>query len=67
MPVVLVVREVSRRFMESALRLTAFSIVQKPIEREELLIQLRRILERFYPTPPTDLGGPGGRRDPWME
>jgi len=48
LPVILVVREVTRRFMEDALRLTAFSIAQKPLEREELLIQLRLILKRYY-------------------
>ena len=47
-PVVLVVRRATRRFMEGALRLEAFSVVHKPLEREELLVQLRRILERFY-------------------
>lgn len=48
LPVVLVTREVSRWFMEDALRLAAFSVAHKPLEREELLIQLRRIFERFY-------------------
>jgi hypothetical protein len=47
--VILVAREVSRRFLEGALRLAAFSIAHKPLEREELLIQLRRIMERYYP------------------
>ncbi|NQU76527.1 MAG: response regulator [Planctomycetes bacterium] len=46
MPVVLVVRNITRRFLEGALRLEAFSIVHKPLEREELLIQLWRIVER---------------------
>jgi DNA-binding NtrC family response regulator len=46
LPVVLVARSATRRFMEVALRLAAFSIVHKPLEREELLIQLRRIVER---------------------
>ena len=46
LPVVLVAREATRRFMEGALRLAAFSIVHKPLEREDLLIQLRRIVER---------------------
>ncbi len=48
LPVVLVAKQASRRFMEGALRLAAFSVVHKPLEREELLIQLRRIVERFY-------------------
>ena len=62
LPVVLVVRDVSRRFMESALRLTAFSVVHKPLEREDLLIQLRRMLERFHLMPP-----PGRPQDPSLE
>ena len=49
LPVVLVARRRSRRFMEGALRLAAFSVVDKPLEREELLIQLRRIVDRFGP------------------
>ena len=47
LPVVLVVRRATRRFMEGALRLDAFSVVHKPLEREELLVQLRRIVERL--------------------
>lgn len=47
MPVVLVTGRVTRRFMEGALRLEAFSIVHKPVEREDLLIQLQRILQRL--------------------
>lgn len=63
LPVILVAREVSRRFLEGALRLEAFSVAHKPLEREDLLIQLQRIMERFYPrlepgSPPAgDLGG----------
>ena len=48
LPVVLVAQRTPRRFMEGALRLAAFSIVHKPIEREELLIQLQRLVDRFY-------------------
>ena len=48
LPVVLVAGQVTRRFMEGALRLEAFSIVHKPLGREELLIQLRRIVDRCY-------------------
>jgi len=48
LPVVLVAQRTPRRFMEGALRLAAFSIVHKPVEREELLIQLRRLVDRFY-------------------
>lgn len=47
-PVVLVAQSVSRRFMEDALRLAAFSVAHKPLEREHLLIQLRRLLERAH-------------------
>ena len=46
LPVVLVASSLSRRFLEGALRLEAFSVVRKPMQREELLIQLRRIVER---------------------
>lgn len=46
-PVVLVAQEVSRRFLEDALRLAAFSVAHKPLEREELLMHLRRIFERL--------------------
>ena len=46
-PVVLVTRQVSRPFLEGALRLKAFSIVHKPIGREELLIQVQRIVTRI--------------------
>lgn len=48
LPVILVASQVSRRFLEDALRLAAFSVAHKPLEREELLMQLRRIFERFY-------------------
>jgi len=48
LPVILVARRTPRRFMEGALRLAAFSIVHKPVEREELLIQLRRLVDRFH-------------------
>lgn len=48
-PVILVARDVSRRFLEGALRLEAFSIAHKPLEREDLLMQLRRIMDRYYP------------------
>jgi DNA-binding response OmpR family regulator len=61
-PVILVAREVSRRFLEGALRLEAFSIAHKPLEREELLIQLRRIMERYYPT--ESAGETGGAESP---
>lgn len=47
LPVVLVAQEVSRRFLEDALRLAAFSIAHRPLEREELLMHLRRIFERM--------------------
>jgi DNA-binding NtrC family response regulator len=46
LPVVLVIGQANRRFLEGALRLEAFSILHKPVEREDLLIQLRRIVER---------------------
>ncbi len=48
LPVVLVAQQVSRRFLEDALRLAAFSVAHKPLEREELLIQVRLIIERYH-------------------
>jgi DNA-binding NtrC family response regulator len=54
-PVILVARDATRRFLEGALRLEAFSIAHKPLEREELLMQLRRVMERYYPLGQPDL------------
>ncbi len=47
LPVVVLTRHTERRWMESALRLTAFSIVNKPLELEELLRQIHRIMARM--------------------
>lgn len=47
LPVVVVTRRNDRRLLESALRLTAFSVVSKPLELEELLRQIRRIMVRL--------------------
>lgn len=47
LPVVIVSRQVDRRLMENALKLAAFSVVQRPLELEELLRQLRRMMTRL--------------------
>jgi len=47
LPVVVVTRRTDRRWLESALQLTAFSVVVKPLELEELLRQIRRIMIRL--------------------
>lgn len=47
LPVVVVTRRTDRRWLESALHLTAFSVVAKPLELEELLRQIRRIMIRL--------------------
>ncbi|NLW87160.1 MAG: hypothetical protein GXY38_09830 [Planctomycetes bacterium] len=46
-PVVVVTRHSDRRWLEAALRLAAFSVVAKPLELEELLRQIRRIMIRL--------------------
>jgi len=47
LPVVVVSGQVDRRFMENALKLAAFSVVQRPLALEELLRQLSRIMQRL--------------------
>ncbi|HUS47725.1 MAG TPA: response regulator [Phycisphaerae bacterium] len=47
LPVVVVTRRTDRRVLESALRLAAFSVVHKPLELEELLRQIQRIMIRL--------------------
>jgi len=47
LPVVIVSAQVDRRFMENALRLAAFSVVPRPLELEELLRQLSRMMMRL--------------------
>jgi DNA-binding NtrC family response regulator len=46
-PVVVVMSRPDRRLLESALRLAAFSVVTKPLELEELLRQLQRVMVRL--------------------
>ena len=46
-PVVVVSSRRDRRLLESALRLAAFSVVTKPLELEELLRQLQRLMARL--------------------
>ena len=47
LPVVVVTSRSDRRLLEGALRLTAFSVVAKPLELEEFLRQIRRIMVRL--------------------
>jgi len=47
LPVVVVTRRSDRRWLESALRMAAFSVVGKPLELEELLRQIQRIMFRL--------------------
>ncbi len=47
LPVVVVTRRRDRRLLESALQLTAFSVVVKPLALEELLRQLQRMMARI--------------------
>lgn len=46
-PVVVVTTRRERRYLEHALRLAAFSVVTKPLELEELLRQIQRMMERL--------------------
>ena len=46
-PVVVVTGRTDRRLLEAALRLAAFSVVTKPLELEELLRQLQRLMVRL--------------------
>ena len=46
-PVVGVTGRTDRRLLEAALRLAAFSVVTKPLELEELLRQLQRVMARL--------------------
>ena len=46
-PVVVVTSRNDRRLLEAALRLAAFSVVTKPLELEELLRQLQRLMVRL--------------------
>ena len=47
LPVVVVTARRDRRLLEGALRLTAFSVVAKPLELEEFLRQIQRIMVRL--------------------
>jgi len=47
LPVVVVTRHRDRRWLEHALRLAAFSVVVKPLELEELLRQVQRMMIRL--------------------
>ena len=45
--VILTGRMVDRRWLEEALRLTAFSVVVKPLGLEQLLFQVHRMMQRM--------------------
>jgi DNA-binding NtrC family response regulator len=47
LPVVVLTHKVERRWLEDALRLAAFSVVNKPLELEELLRQIQRMMTRL--------------------
>lgn len=47
LPVVVVTTRRDRRYLEHALRLAAFSVVVRPLELEELLRQIQRIMLRL--------------------
>jgi DNA-binding NtrC family response regulator len=47
LPVVVVTKRRDRRLLEDALRLTAFSVVIKPLALEELLRQIQRMMARI--------------------
>lgn len=47
LPVVVVTSRRDRRWMEHALRLAAFSVVTRPLELEELLRQIARMMQRL--------------------
>jgi len=47
LPVVIVTARTDRRWLEDALRLTAFSVVSQPLELEELLRQIWRMMARM--------------------
>jgi DNA-binding NtrC family response regulator len=47
LPVVVLTTRTDRRWLEDALRLTAFSVVIKPLGLEELLRQIQRMMHRL--------------------
>ncbi|MGC9453300.1 MAG: response regulator [Phycisphaerae bacterium] len=57
LPVVVVTTRRERRYLENALRLAAFSVVSKPLELEELLRQIQRMMDRLEATLRADYEG----------
>ncbi len=47
LPVVVVTKRTDQRILEDAMRLAAFSVVAKPLELEELLRQIQRMMVRL--------------------
>ena len=50
LPVVVITSRTDRRWLQDALRLTAFSVLVKPLELEALLRQIRRMMMRLDET-----------------
>ena len=48
LPVVIITSHTDRRWLEDALRLTAFSVVVRPLEFETLLRQIHQIMKRLH-------------------
>jgi len=47
LPVVVITERMERRWLEDALRLAVFSVVSRPLELEELLRQIQRMMARI--------------------
>ena len=47
LPVVIVSRRTDRMWLEDALRMTVFSVVVKPLQLEDLLRQIQRLMSRL--------------------
>ena len=61
LPVVVVTGRRDRHWLEDALRLTAFSVVTRPLELEELLRQIARMMHRLDETLRRGEGPQGGQ------
>jgi|GEM_PF-1137873 len=61
LPVVVVTQRTDRRTLEDALRLTAFSVVARPLEIEEMLRQIQRMMDRLDAMLRNEVEGPGTR------
>jgi DNA-binding NtrC family response regulator len=59
LPVVIVSRHNERRWLEDALRLAAFSVLNKPLQFEPLLRQIWRMMDREVSRQARRRGGEG--------